>query len=134
MVEHTTKRLLERFGMDYTKGLRDQLVGMIRNGKSEIVEKKSNNRTLHRIIYKKRSIVVVYDKSRKEIITVLNDYDEKHQLELNEKREKKKAEKKHVLCGEECIEHYQKEKEKFKNMTYEEWRVKRKTNKLCNIK
>jgi len=118
--EHTYKRFYERFGINYTNGLRSSLIGMIRNGKTQIVEKKSNNRTLHRILYKGRSIVVVYDKKRTEIVTVLYDFDEVKVLKDVEQKEKEKKER--PLSGEKCIERYQNEKKQFAKMPYSEWK------------
>lgn len=68
---HAKRRFQERCGIQLTKELRKELLSRIRTGGSEPVESQSLRVKLHRILIGDDYRVVVYDKKRGEIVTVL---------------------------------------------------------------
>jgi hypothetical protein len=82
---HTERRLLERYGIKYTQRLYDYIRLCLRTNKSICIQKSSNRITIHEvIIYPNEkevinsnrignplTIKIVYDKYRKQIVTVL---------------------------------------------------------------
>jgi hypothetical protein len=70
---HARQRFGERMGMTLTRRVHRELVARIREGKATFVERQSNRITLWRMDIRGESCVVVYDKDRKNIVTVLED-------------------------------------------------------------
>lgn len=68
---HAKRRFVERAGVELTKALRRNLVASIRSGKAEFVERQSHRVTLFRVPVGAEKRVVVYDKTRGEIVTLL---------------------------------------------------------------
>ena len=85
--QHAAQRALERFGIRYSQFVRDSLIHAIRDGRASLIYRISNNFTVLRVPYTVREqdiesltmrpgeikIPVIYDKSRKEIRTILTE-------------------------------------------------------------
>ena len=69
--QHAKNRFLDRHGFVLTKSVHQEMVNLIRSGKTEKVDVQSNRVVKHRIIYKNEVFFCIYDKSRHQIITVL---------------------------------------------------------------
>lgn len=78
---HVRKRCLQRTGIEMTKELSNQLVSKITTGhpEAEFIEKQSNRVTIwdikHEIDGEDFVFRAVYDKMRKNIVTILNNAD-----------------------------------------------------------
>lgn len=84
--DHTKKRLAERYGLNYSKFIKDNLLHQIHSGKGKFVYKQSLRVSVWDCTYdvketdilnatsKAEKIIIraVYDKNRKTIITVLS--------------------------------------------------------------
>lgn len=97
---HTSKRLKERYGLNYSQLFFDSAMNQIRNGKAKFILRQSLRVTIWDVVYDVRekdiynseiakqgqqTIRVVYDKTRKTLITVLSpDMDPAELLELEE--------------------------------------------------
>ncbi len=68
---HATLRAAERYGLVYDRDLRAQLLAAIRHGDSIVVERQSNRVRVHDISFDGRTVRVVYDRERREIVTFL---------------------------------------------------------------
>lgn len=68
---HTKMRLVKRYDMVVNRAQLKEMVDKIRNGKSKLLYRSSNNRSVWLVPYNNRAIKVVYDNQRGEIITVL---------------------------------------------------------------
>lgn len=71
--KHAAKRLSERFDIIIGPQLYGHFVEEIQTGKAEFMRKQSNRVTLWRTQHEGQSIVLVYDKQRKTIVTALHD-------------------------------------------------------------
>ena len=65
---HAQNRCRQRFGCGFNE---KQLVNRIIAGETELVEKQSNRVSIHRVLIQENPANVVYDKTRKTIVTVL---------------------------------------------------------------
>jgi hypothetical protein len=65
------RRAVERHGLDLTKHQRHRLIWDIRTGKATLLERCSNTRTKWLATLDNNRLVVVYDKQRHTIATVL---------------------------------------------------------------
>ena len=70
-MNHFKKRTLQRTGMVIDKKIHDNIVEMIIKGKSEIYDKQSNRVSVHVVELNGEKHRVVYDKNRKQCITIL---------------------------------------------------------------
>ena len=76
---HVQKRCLQRTGIEMTRELSNQLVGKITSGHPEatFIERQSNRVTIwdikHEVNGKPITFRAVYDKMRKNIVTILNN-------------------------------------------------------------
>lgn len=70
-ITHAINRGKERYGLTLSKQDIKNISRIIREGESEFLEKSSNTATIHRLVYKDVPMVVVYDKVRKTIRTIL---------------------------------------------------------------
>lgn len=70
-MKHLRKRWLERVGASMSNKLHDQLVLLIKQGRSKIVRKTSNRVSVHKVEVDGTEHTVAYDKLRKQIVTVL---------------------------------------------------------------
>lgn len=66
--KHFQKRSLERVGVLLNE---KELVRKIQNHELEFVERQSNRKTVFRLKYLDKTYRIVYDKQRKQIITIL---------------------------------------------------------------
>jgi len=77
---HTAKRMRERFDMTIGRGMYGIFVSEIQTGKAEFMRKQSNRVTIWRTKHDGQSIVLVYDKMRKTIVTALHDTELKNSI------------------------------------------------------
>jgi hypothetical protein len=68
---HAKERFLERYGIILSRPVRLALINDIQAGKYPMIEKQSNRVHVFEVILNERMMYVVYDKNRKEIVTVL---------------------------------------------------------------
>ena len=71
LATHSRQRFDLRFDIDLTPEVRKEIIWMIRTGRSTFVDRRSNAVSSHRVQVQGRDIVVVYDKVRGVIVTVL---------------------------------------------------------------
>lgn len=69
--KHARRRARERFGIKLTRNDQIDMVGMIRDGRSRMVERQSLRVSVHEVEWDGYKLRVVYDKSRRTIVTVL---------------------------------------------------------------
>lgn len=67
---HLKKRWLERIGTDISRSTHNSIVDSIRRGETKIVKKTSNRVSVHETIHLGKAICVVYDRERKQLVTV----------------------------------------------------------------
>lgn len=72
--KHFYKRSLERVGVLLNE---KELVRKIQNHELEFIEKQSNRKTVYRLEYLDKTYRIIYDKDRKQIITILYEVGEK---------------------------------------------------------
>ena len=70
---HFQHRSIERAGVLLNE---KDLINKIQNGELEFIERQSNRVTVFRYHHKEKTLRLVYDKTRKQIITVLYDKEE----------------------------------------------------------
>jgi hypothetical protein len=76
---HSFRRAVERYGLDLTDELRQEIIGKIQANKSKAVESQSNRVTIHDVeLDSGQTVRVAYDKSRGELITFLHNSPEKY--------------------------------------------------------
>lgn len=68
---HAIRRARERYSLDLSVADIEQISKMIRTQATERVKSLSNTRVMHRLNYKQKTILVVYDKKRHTLITFL---------------------------------------------------------------
>lgn len=68
---HARRRAMERFGIDLDQNARCSILSQIQNGRSILVRRQSNRVVVHEVTVDSTTMHVVYDKIRKEIVTVL---------------------------------------------------------------
>jgi hypothetical protein len=71
---HAQKRAKERFNAELTPEYYDKLVQRIQTGKAEFVARQSNRVTLWRMYVHGKEAIVVYDKKRSKVVTLLTPY------------------------------------------------------------
>lgn len=76
--KHFSRRLLERTGMTNAEEVEAEIVQQIQSGKSSFVCKSSNARTLHEVRVGGGVLTAVYDKLRKQVITILLPEEDYH--------------------------------------------------------
>ncbi len=70
---HCTRRFMERFGIHYNGEMRRRILRNIWDGKGIFVKKPTNTRTVWKgVVPGYPDILVVYSRSTKEIVTVLD--------------------------------------------------------------
>jgi len=74
---HTKRAVMDRYGIDFSKYLRNQAIAKITNGQSIYMGKQSGTRALHFIDLdldegSKQRVLFVYDKTRHEFRTALH--------------------------------------------------------------
>lgn len=71
--DHCKRRFRERYGIDFNRHLRREFVKLIQTHQCHFVEKQSNRVSVWDLIYEGDVFRVVYDKQRKNIVTVFPD-------------------------------------------------------------
>jgi esterase/lipase len=84
--KHFKRRINERFGIEINRKDQEEIVEKIKKKEAEIIYKQSNRVVHYLMEYKGNKMVMVYDKNRKSLITVLN-YDEGYIQRGFEKKE-----------------------------------------------
>lgn len=70
-VKHAKKRFIERHDIFLSDKELEAIGKLIRNGKSVFVRRDSLRVTVHQVVVEGKSVIVVYDKVRRTIITAL---------------------------------------------------------------
>lgn len=68
---HARRRFYQRFGIKLTKELKVHIVKMIQRGFATLVEKQTNRVSLFDVCIEGKTVRVVYDKQRKNIVSAL---------------------------------------------------------------
>lgn len=68
---HFKRRLRERYGIRINRNAYRELVDRVLLGETTYIFKQSNTRTIHRMIICNKSVIVVYDSMRRELVTAL---------------------------------------------------------------
>jgi len=68
---HAKRRFWERYGIQLTNNLENDIIKQITRGKAPLIDRQSTNRSIYRIMAENQSIPVLYDRKRKCIITAL---------------------------------------------------------------
>ena len=72
--EHAKKRFFQRYGVEYTKNVKQYMIKQIqKGGNADLILRQSHRVSLYYVRWKGQRFPVAYDKQRKEIITVLTD-------------------------------------------------------------
>ena len=71
MIRHAYHRLKQRYGLTMSRALHAEIVECIQKGNAEVLEKQSNRVSLFMVEVRNTEIKIVYDKIRKQVITVL---------------------------------------------------------------
>jgi hypothetical protein len=69
-MRHFRKRWVERVGELMTREKHEIIIQLIQNGQSKLIRKRSNRVSIHKIDLDDISYEIVYDKQRKQIVTV----------------------------------------------------------------
>jgi hypothetical protein len=83
---HAKRRAKERFNMELTPEMRDKIIGKIRQGKAILVERQSLRTSKYMLVVSDQLVLVIYDKNRHEIVTLLEP--NKQQVKLAQERDK----------------------------------------------
>lgn len=68
---HAFKRAAQRYELDFTKRMKQEIVSQIQSGDAEFIEKQSNRVSLFWVNINDKHCKVVYDKIRKSIVSFL---------------------------------------------------------------
>lgn len=71
--DHCKRRFRERYGIDFNRHVRREFVKLIQHNQCHFIEKQSNRVSVWDVIYGGQVFRVVYDKERKNIVTVFPD-------------------------------------------------------------
>ena len=69
--QHFKRRMKERYGIEVSKKDMKEIIRMLND--RTFVKSKSNSRKVHRINFKGKEVLVVYDKNRKVLVTALEN-------------------------------------------------------------
>jgi len=69
--KHARVRAVERYGIELTKKTRREILLLIRQGKILQSRRISTSRSIHKVEYQGQTIVLVYSRTTKDIVTVL---------------------------------------------------------------
>ncbi len=72
---HAKRRFYERHGIKLTPEMNKNLIQQIQNGQAEHLEKQSNRISVFKVQAEEQFIRVVYDRSRKVLVTALPEED-----------------------------------------------------------
>jgi len=70
---HAKKRAHERYGLELTKGIRDDIRGKIKRSDGNFIRRTSRRVSIWEIEHDNNKYVVAYDTQRKEIVTFLTE-------------------------------------------------------------
>ncbi len=70
---HARRRAEERYGLILHRRQLEEIAGLIRNGRAELLERQSHTRTKWRLSYQGRDLLVMYSSSTRQVITFLPD-------------------------------------------------------------
>jgi hypothetical protein len=76
MTAHAKRRFMLRYGRCLSKALTESIIGKIQKGQAFCVEKQSNRVSIFDVEHEEQIIRVVYDRTRKVIITALHSEEE----------------------------------------------------------
>jgi len=68
---HSQKRALERYGLQYTKELKEGILAKIMSGDAKFIDRQSNRVTIWDVHTQGKEVRVVYDKQRKNIASFI---------------------------------------------------------------
>jgi hypothetical protein len=68
---HARKRFIQRYAIDFTKSMEQEVIAEIRCGRAPLFDKQSLRVSIYDVYYKGSVMRVVYDKKRNVIVTVL---------------------------------------------------------------
>jgi catabolite regulation protein CreA len=68
---HFKKRVKQRYDLEINRFVYQQLVDQIQDGQAEFIQKQSNRISVFWVMYDDIRIRVIYDKSRKTLVTAL---------------------------------------------------------------
>lgn len=71
--KHTSRRVAERFGVNFSEAAQRDLIRQIQNDEAEFVAKQSNRVSIFKTQIKGKDAWVAYDKLRGSIATILNE-------------------------------------------------------------
>jgi hypothetical protein len=69
--KHARRRAAERFDVFLTKEAEREIIEKIQSGRATFIKKESNRISLFGVIFAGKETVVVYDRSRKTIVTLM---------------------------------------------------------------
>ena len=69
--DHAKRRVLERYGVEFTDREYKEICNVIKNGGGETLLVQSRTRNIKYVFYKEKDFYVVYDKTRNQIATFL---------------------------------------------------------------
>lgn len=73
--EHAKRRARERFGCKFTHEDEQEIIEKIQNGVATFIQKQTNRISLFGVIYQGVETVIVYDRERKVVVTLMpRDY------------------------------------------------------------
>lgn len=76
---HCRRRAQERFGIEFTRDLREKTIFAIKHNIGRLVRRQSNRVSIwEEVVPGHPEVQVVYDKDRKEVVTVLYKRRERH--------------------------------------------------------
>lgn len=81
---HARNRAQERYGIVYNKFLRKEILGLIANNKATLVSKPSLRVRIYELTLANQRVRLVYDKTRKEVVTFLPPKDTSGQIVKDE--------------------------------------------------
>jgi hypothetical protein len=70
-MEHAIERAQARYGLSLTRNDLDAIGGKIRRGETKLITKQSHRVVVHEVVYRGTTMVAVYDKERKVVVTFL---------------------------------------------------------------
>ena len=74
--KHFRERALLRYGLDATREHQENIIQMIKDGKSKFLNSRSNRTSVFQVDYLNREMLVVYDSKRKTLVTALSKENE----------------------------------------------------------
>ncbi len=72
---HARRRSIERYGVGLTKAAEREIIEKIQSGKATFLEKESNRISIFGVRYAGEETVVVYDKTRGTVVTLMRRED-----------------------------------------------------------